>query len=69
MLGTTFKTIVVSIVTAIFLTTPAGATDFWVDALRGDDANDGTSETTARRTMQAGLDLALVAGDVGLGDG
>ena len=46
------------------VTAPASATDFFVDGLRGDDANGGLTIATAKRTIQAAVDLATTPGDV-----
>ncbi|MCH8148900.1 MAG: right-handed parallel beta-helix repeat-containing protein, partial [Planctomycetes bacterium] len=48
----------------LLATTPAGATEFWVDGLDGSDANDGLTVATAKKTIQGGLSLATSAGDV-----
>ena len=42
---------------------PKAAT-FYVDASRPDDAGDAASWATAKQTLQAGVDLAVLAGDV-----
>ena len=44
---------------AALLITPAFATTFYVDASRPDDAGDGLSWATAKKTMQAAVDLAV----------
>lgn len=43
---------------------PAFSASYYVDASRPDDSGDGLSWSTAKQTIQAAVDLALVAGDV-----
>lgn len=47
-----------------WVTAPASATELFVDGLRGDDANAGLAIATAKRTIQAAVDLATTPGDV-----
>lgn len=51
-------------VLVLWVTVPASATELFVDGLRGDDANDGLAIATAKRTIQAAVDLATTPGDV-----
>jgi len=59
-----FSQAILSVLLALLATTPAGATEFWVDGLHGNDANDGLTVATAKKTIQGGLSLATSAGDV-----
>lgn len=55
---------ILSVLLVLLATTPAGATEFWVDGLDGDDASDGLTVATATRTIQIAVNLATTAGDI-----
>jgi len=48
----------------LLLVSPVNATDYYVDGLHGDDANNGLAIATAKQTIQAAVDLATASGDV-----
>ena len=70
MTKTTFKRIAGAVVLAGFLALPAAATDYYVDALHGNDNWNGecmvydANTCGPREHIQAGLDLATTPGDV-----
>ncbi|MCH8242813.1 MAG: hypothetical protein IH897_09410, partial [Planctomycetes bacterium] len=59
-----FSQAILSALLVLLATTPAGATEFWVDGLDGNDANDGLTVASAKRIIQAAVDLAISPGDV-----
>ena len=59
-----FSQAILSVFLVLLATTSAGATDFWVDGLDGNDASDGLTVATAKRTIQVAVDLATTPGDV-----
>ena len=48
----------------LLLISPARATEYYVDCLDGDDVNDGLTAGTAKKTIQAAVDLASTVGDI-----
>lgn len=48
----------------LFASASARATEFWVDGLDGNDANNGLTVATAKQTIQAAVVLATTAGDI-----
>ena len=51
-------------VIGFLLISPARATEYYVDCLDGDDVNDGLTAGTAKKTIQAAVDLASTVGDI-----
>jgi len=62
------KKLIVIFFALLFIASPVAATDYYVDATMADDSGNGESPATAKKTLQAGINLAANGDTVWVAD-